>query len=176
MPDVEIEIQGLNELRQAFRDYPKISEPILQRAMAATGAIFAKHTLKNDPVPFRTGFLLQSFRSTTGRLQSRWSPTAFYAPFVEFGTSPHDIFPVNARVLAWTIGGGGAYAAAASGRSYYRAGKGTAHFAAYVHHPGTKPKPFMGRIAAKATPDINKLFVQALDMINREIVKRVQPI
>lgn len=174
MANFEVEIKGLKELRQAFRDYPKISEPILQRAVAGTGAIFAKHTLKNDPVPFRTGFLLQSFRFSTGRLQSRWSPMAFYAPFVEFGTRPHDIFPLNARVLAWTTGGGGKYVTAASGRSYYRSNAGAVHFAAYVHHPGTKPKPFMEKIVKKATPNINKLFVQALDLINKEIANRVK--
>lgn len=175
MADFEVEIKGLKELRQAFRDYPKISEPILQEAIVGTSAVFAKYTTK-EVVPWRTGYLTQHWGFTTGRLLARWFPKAAYAPFVEFGTRPHDIFPRNARVLAWTTGGEGKYVTSASGRAYYKSGKGTAHFAAYVRHPGTKPKPFMQKIVKRATPDINRLFVQALDMINKEITKRVQPI
>ncbi|WHH59165.1 HK97-gp10 family putative phage morphogenesis protein [Petroclostridium sp. X23] len=79
-----------------------------------------------------------------------------YAPHVEFGTSPHEIRPVNAKALAWTAkgqvgqfnknGGGGT-----THRRYYVKSDGTAtfnkedtrQFAQVVHHPGTKPKPYL---------------------------------
>ena len=47
-----------------------------------------------------------------------------YAIFVEEDTQAHDIFPVNARVLAFT-------------------GKDGQAFAQVVHHPGTKGKHFL---------------------------------
>lgn len=84
---VQIEIKGLKELRTALDRYPRISEPILQRAIDATSAVFAKNTLKGDPIPWRTGNLLMSFRSQSSRLESQWYPTARYAYFVHEGTN-----------------------------------------------------------------------------------------
>ncbi len=172
MPILEVEIKGIQELRRAMRDYPKIAEPILQRAIAATQAVFAKHTLKNDPVPFRTGFLLQSFRFAASRLQARWFPTVKYALWVHEGTRPHTILPIRARALAWEQGGSRGYITSRTGRQYYRSKAGTMVFAARVNHPGTKPKPFMRQILRKSQPDINQLFKQAGDIITREIGKR----
>lgn len=168
MSDVIIEIQNLPELRRALRDYPKISEPIFQRVLSATAAVFAKHTRKNDPVPYRTGNLLMSFRHATGKLLARWFPTAHYAKFVEFGRGW--VYPVNARALSWESITGGGYRTAASGRRYHTGLTRTRVFTMYSRP--SKPKPFMGKIAQKATPEINKLFKQSLDIVNREIAKR----
>lgn len=44
-----------------------------------------------------------------------------YAYWVAFGSSPHDIYPVNKKALAW---------------------KGGAHPVTHVHHPGSKGNPF----------------------------------
>jgi len=171
-----VEIKGLEELRRAFREYPKISEPILQRAIVGTQAIFAKHTLKDNPVPWRTGNLLQSFRFESSRLMARWMPTAHYAAFVEFGTRPHIITPKVARVLAWNSGGSpGSYKTSGSGRRYYAGGSaGATNFAMIVNHPGTKPRPYMGRIVRNATPEINKLMKQGLDLVNQAIANRTR--
>ncbi len=176
MADFEVKIEGLTELKRALRDYLKIAEPVLQKAVSASGAIFAKYTLRKNPVPYRTGNLLQSFRFQVSRLQARWFPTAHYAPFVQYGTQPHKISPRIASVLAWQSGGFlGRYVTAKSGRRYYKSGKaGTTAFAAYVNHPGTKPQPFMDQIRNRATPDINRLFVQALDQVNRIIAQQIK--
>jgi HK97 gp10 family phage protein len=173
MADFEVKIENLNELKEALRSYPKISEPILQKAVEYTGAILAKYTEKNNPVPFRTGRLLQSFSYSTGRLTGKWGPRVYYAPFVEFGTRPHLIMPRNAKVLAWETSGGGKYVTSASGKSYYKAGKGTMHFAAYVNHPGTKAQPFMEKIVERSIGDINKVFRQALDLINKKVAEQI---
>lgn len=174
MADFRIEIKGANELQRALRDYPRAATPILQRAIVAVGAVFAKHTLRNDPVPFRTGNLLQSFRFRTGRLVARWFPTAHYAPHVEFGTQPHPIFPVNASVLAFSVGGQAGYVTSRSGREYYRSRPGTMVFAARVNHPGTRAKPFMQKIVRKSQRDVEKLFGQALDQINKSVAKETR--
>jgi hypothetical protein len=47
-----------------------------------------------------------------------------YAAWVELGTLPHTIRPVNARALRWINESG-------------------IHFASIVHHPGTRAQPFL---------------------------------
>jgi hypothetical protein len=80
-------------------------------------AILAKNTTAAT-VPVRTGYLVQNWGFDIGNLVARWYPKASYAPFVEFGTAPHEIRPVNAKVLA---------------------NKKTGQFfGTLVHHPGTK--------------------------------------
>lgn len=50
--------------------------------------------------------------------------TAPYGKMLEKGTRPHDIRPIRAKALRFTVGG-------------------DVRFAKVVHHPGTKPMPFM---------------------------------
>lgn len=86
---VNVEIKGLDRLKKSLKQYPKISAPIFERALNATAAVFAKNTLKDDPVPWRTGMLTQTFEfkeATQSRLIASWKPTRIYAPFVEYGT------------------------------------------------------------------------------------------
>lgn len=133
-----------------MRDYPKIAEPIVQKAINATAAILAKNTTRGE-VPWRTGRLLQSFIPRISRLQARWSPTARYAIFVHEGTKAHAIFPKAKKALFWT---------------------GARHPVKRVNHPGSKANRFMERIARKATPEINKIFMQAYDLANKEVARR----
>lgn len=60
---------------------------------------------------------------------------ANYAAFVELGTRPHEIAPKTARVLAW----GGARRLSGALRS----GAKPEFFAMRVHHPGTRPYPYL---------------------------------
>lgn len=122
MSELSIKIEGLDKLTRALDRYPSIAEPILQRAIEATSAVFASKTLKDNPIPWRTGNLLHSFRSKTSKLESRWYPTARYAIFVHEGTSR-----------------------------------------------GIKPNRFMIRVMDNSKEQVNKLFIQALDLITREI-------
>lgn len=95
---IQVEIKDLERITQAFKRAPATVEPILQRALAASSAILAKHTLKGDPIPWRTGNLLHSFRATNARLETRWFPTAHYAIYVHEGTSrgiqPNPFMPI----------------------------------------------------------------------------------
>ncbi len=176
MKEFEVTIPNLPDLKRAFREFPKIAAPILQRAIEGTAFVFQKNTLKNDPVPWRTGNLTQSFRFRTAPLEARWYPTANYAHFVELGTKPHVIRPVKARALAWGQGGSRGYVTAASGRQYYRSSGGSTVFAMRVNHPGTKPKPFMKKIVDKSASEIGRLFQQAGDLINRDIARQASSI
>jgi hypothetical protein len=144
----QVSIPNLPQLKQALASYPSIAGPIVQSAIVASQAILAKFTT-SATVPVRTGYLLQNWGFEVGSFVARWFPKAQYAPYVEFGTAPHIIKPVNARVLA----------NAKTGEI----------FGTLVHHPGTKANPFMERIVSSAQPDIDNLFAQALDKINTQI-------
>ena len=138
-----VEIQGLPQLVAKLQQAPGIATPILQRALSASGAILAKHTVKGT-VPWRTGFLTQSFRAQMEGLVLRWFPTASYAPFVEFGTKPHTILPKEKMALYWP---------------------GAAHPVKRINHPGSKANDYMGRIIAASQEEINAQFGAALEKI-----------
>ncbi len=61
--------------------------------------------------------------------------------WLEFGTRPHVITPKVAKVLAWASGPAGGANRRLTGAT--RVGKLADHFARIVHHPGTRPYPFM---------------------------------
>jgi hypothetical protein len=99
----------------------------------------------------------------TGTLQRRIIPGAIssgyaivkadtpYAAPLEFGSKPHVIRPKNAKVLAW----GGSRRLSARLRS----GSKPDHFAAFVHHPGSKPYPYLIPGAKKATAGMKDVIV-----------------
>ena len=146
--EFKVTIPNLPALQTALADYPAIARPIVQNAIVASQAILAKFTT-SATVPVRSGYLVQNWGFDIGNLMARWYPKATYAPFVEFGTAPHEIRPVNKRVLANVKTG--------------------QIFGTLVHHPGTKANPFMERIVASAQPDVDSVFIQALDKITGQI-------
>ena len=144
----KVSIPNLPQLQKALAEYPEIATPVIQNAVVGSQALLAKFT-NASTVPIRTGYLVQNWGFDIGNLQARWYPKAVYAPYVEFGTAPHEIKPVNARVLA---------------------NKKTGEFfGTLVHHPGTKANPFLERIISSAQPEIDTLFGQALDKITGQI-------
>jgi HK97 gp10 family phage protein len=78
--------------------------------------------------PWKTGKLAGSIVKEVSGDEAEVQALAPYAVFVELGTAPHEIRPVNASVLAFEA-----------------AGKMV--FTPIVRHPGTKPNPFMERAA-----------------------------
>lgn len=89
-------------------------------------------------VPRKTGHLGRSIvaGSVTGNSATVEARTG-YAAVVEFGSKPHVIRPKNGKVLAWPAAGN----ARLSGRA--RTGSGRRIIARIVHHPGTKPQPYL---------------------------------
>lgn len=95
-------------------------------------------------VPRKTGNLGRSIvpgdlSASSATVEAR----ARYAAFVELGTRPHTIRPKNKRTLAFPAPG----SATLAGRT--KVG-GRRIFAKVVHHPGTKPKPYLLPGARKA--------------------------
>lgn len=75
-----------------------------------------------------------------------------YAAVVEFGSKPHIIRPVRAKALAW---GGTRRLSGALAK-----GSSPTHFAKLVHHPGTKPYPYLLPGAKKAVAGIRDAVVK----------------
>jgi HK97 gp10 family phage protein len=90
--------------------------------------------------PWRTGFLAGSIVKDVGDLEASISPLASYAIYVEKGTAPHLIVPVSASVLA------------------FEGSNGDMVFTRLVHHPGTKPDPFMRRAADATEGKVRDVF------------------
>ena len=147
----KVSIENLPQLQEALANYPEISAPIIQSAVVGSQALMAKFT-NASTVPIKTGYLSQNWGWDVGTMQARWYPKATYAPYVEFGTPPHVIEPVSKLALANTKTGWGPYKR--------------------VNHPGTKANPFMERIVAAAQPEVDALFVGALDKITGAIASQ----
>ena len=143
----EISIPNLEALLSAFTKAPEISGPILQRAIVATNIVFIQRT-DEKTVPYKTTNLIHSFRFSAQPLKATWGPTVNYAAYVELGTHPHQILPVEKKALWW---------------------KGAPHPIRMVNHPGTKANPFMEKILQKSEPGITDLFEQALDKVTQAI-------
>lgn len=147
-----VQIRGLRTLVENLIQYPDIAAPLLQRALDASQAVLAQNT-NTSTVPFRTGFLLQSFGARAlGALKIAWGPDVnyrtSYSSFVQFGTAPHVILPKEAKALYWP---------------------GAAHPVRRVNHPGTKPRKYMEKILNASESEINDVFSQALEKIVQQI-------
>src|SRR6204780_2944857 len=98
--DFTITVSGLAALTAAFQNSPQTALPFLQRALAASSAILASNTTRAT-VPWRTGFLTQTFKAQREGRTLRWFPTPSYAPYAEFGTAPPITEPKNGKALYW---------------------------------------------------------------------------
>ena len=95
--------------------------------------------------PVDSGFLRNSIRYQVNGNVIRISMVD-YAIYVEFGTPPHIIEPRNAKALRFNVSGIGP-----------RGGDVTnTVFAKIVHHPGTRPQPFIRTTFAADLPSIIK--------------------
>ena len=92
-------------------------------------------------VPVRTGVLRSSIeKGGVGDFLyvSMGNPRAYYAPYVEYGTRPHMIYPRRARALRFEV-------------------KGKTVFARYVRHPGTRPRYVMRRSAEETLKEFRRI-------------------
>jgi hypothetical protein len=151
---VQVEIPELKAFTKAMREYQSIAEPIMQKAVEAAAYEVQKKAVRGT-VPWRTGFLTQSFgfRPLVGRLFAAVGPTANYALFVHEGTAPHIIRPNTAKALFWP---------------------GAPHPMKSVRHPGTKPNRFLTRMVEQAKSAAEGHFKTALDRITGEIAQKTR--
>jgi HK97 gp10 family phage protein len=93
-------------------------------------------------VPVRTGQLMAGIQKENLGLEGTLGPTAPYALFVEYGTMPHDIRPIFGHVLRFIVGG-------------------KVVFTPLVHHPGTRPQPFIEQTAQDMVNQMPEIWNQA---------------
>lgn len=98
--------------------------------------------------PKKTGNLRQSihldhYDDTSAKVVA----SANYALFVEEGTAPHEITPRARKALRWAATSSKGFRLTGTPRSGSNVGY---LFATRVHHPGTKPHPFLVPGAEKA--------------------------
>jgi hypothetical protein len=117
---------------------------VSQRLVEETADFAFEHMYSN--APWRSGFLAQSIKKEVGESKVSIKPLAPYALFVEKGTAPHIIRPVNARCLAFQGGMLGGMV-----------------FARLVHHPGTKPNPFVAKTALETRDEAGNIAKRVLD-------------
>lgn len=121
---------GYQQLQARFHALTGVGDASLMKAFGAAAVREQKLLVHR-----KTGMTGRSIHVASVTPTSVTIEAGFAAPFLEFGTKPHTITPQVARVLAW----GGARRLSGT----LRAGASATHFAMIVHHPGTKPYPFM---------------------------------
>jgi hypothetical protein len=67
-----------------------------------------------------------------------------YATYVVSGTRPHDIYPRDRQALFW---------------------EGARHPVGHVHHPGTKPNPFLQRALDNTTSEVEQFVMAQLEQV-----------
>ncbi len=92
----------------------------------------------------KTGTTGRSIRMTSVTPTSVTVQAGGAAPFLEYGTRPHEITPKVASVLRFAAKGVGVtLAGRVRSGEVRRLGSGAYTFAKRVHHPGTRPYPFL---------------------------------
>jgi len=132
MISVTVQQRGL-QLQLVSQGIDEAAKRLIQRL-----ADYAEAEMRNR-APVRTGVLRASIQKTVGEKEAQIGPTVPYAMFVEYGTRPHEIRPVNARALRFEMGGGTV-------------------FATLVRHPGTRPQPFIRETAEAVKSQVEPVF------------------
>ena len=154
----------LSEFRTAVARTLDTLELSRRKAVGSAAIEAAQYAKANGPfkdrtTQLRTGIVAR-FISSDG-VSVVWellSPMP-YSRYVEEGTRPHEIWPKATHGLKGPLRPGQTRRATGKGPHEHIVGRGIAlrwvsggvtHFAAMVHHPGSRPYPFMGPAYLKA--------------------------
>lgn len=136
-----IEIPGLPRLEAGLAAEPRVQEAETARVMQRSVLIVEREVKHRTPV--RTRRLFSAWTPEVISLSSgRVFNTVKYGPYVEHGTGPHLIRPVNAQALSWP---------------------GAQHPVRVVHHPGTRGRHMAEEGARAAEPLVQEQFKLAAD-------------
>ncbi len=145
-------IKGLGIVEKFLSTIGKETELKLGRVLIAGGNAIQKISREN--VSVNQGLLRQSIISTKNfapdELEVEVGPTAFYGPFIEFGTRPH--FPPVEPLERWA-------------QLHGMAGAGFA-IAKKISREGTKPKPYLIPAFNKVAPKVFKKLNQVIQGID----------
>jgi hypothetical protein len=91
--------------------------------------------------PVKTGYLASTIYNQISGNEGIIGIGASYGKFVVEGSAPHEIRPANGNVLAFMIAG-------------------KMIFTPIVHHPGTKPNPFLQNAIEEAQSKVDVTFAE----------------
>jgi hypothetical protein len=131
---VEVSTRGLEFEELAS----KLSGPLRQKFLDRLADVAWGSAFWN--APRRTGYLASTVVKDVGEGKAVIEVLAPYAKFVADGTRPHEIRPVNGRVLAFQGKGGRMV------------------FTPLVHHPGTRANPWLKNAAQLARDRAEMVF------------------
>lgn len=152
MPQFNIKIEGLNELRAAFKVAPEIAVPELKKAVQTSVNLIRPLMVKN--APYKKGKLRQNIFARTYGLVGKVGPdlqATPYALFVHQGTRPYTILPRTKPFLAFQINGRWIYTTR-------------------VRHPGIKANPFVEKTANEVGPYVKEIFSNTLMSIKKTML------
>jgi HK97 gp10 family phage protein len=145
MTTIQVKINGLEDFKDALKRAPVETANQLSKAINKSILTVQNQAMKEAPVNKQTGGgnLRQKIQaSMVSKFRGVVEAKAPYSIFVHEGTAPHEIRPVNKSVLA-----------------NRRTGQ---FFGKLVHHPGTKPNPFLLRALQNSREKIEEFFTVAL--------------
>jgi HK97 gp10 family phage protein len=152
MIEIEFKLDALDKLKEALRRAPARTVDEIGKAVQKSALIIQSNAIREAPVNKQTGGgnLRQNIRtSLKSKLRAEVISKAPYSGYVEYGTAPHIIVPVNKKALANT-----------------RTGQ---FFGKVVHHPGTKANPYMHRALEKSRNKINEFFRNAVENVFKSL-------
>ena len=117
----------------------KLSGPLRQKLLERVTDIAFAAAFWGAPI--RTGYLASTVYKQVSGSEGVVGVAASYGKAVVEGTAPHEIRPTNGNVLSFMI-----------------AGKRV--FTPIVHHPGTKPNPFMQNALEEAQGKVDVTFAE----------------
>jgi len=101
-----------------------------------------------ERAPHKTGALQRSILTTVSYPTAMVTANEKYAQYVEYGTAPHIIAPVNKKALYW---------------------KGASNPYRLVHHPGTKANPFFSTGVNDSEAYIYETFMKVVERLITEM-------
>lgn len=147
-------IEGLDEFKD---DVAKGANNIAEQVRwAMVQSVNALKVAIRDVTPHRTGQLQRSISTDiqdsgfTGIVYSD-QDMAIYGAFIEYGTQPYDISPVNMQALFW---------------------KGAMHPVRSVHMPARAAKPFFYNTAENNTDKVIDYFSQGIEKVLKIMVHK----
>lgn len=143
--ELRVKIDGMAEIRKALEKAPEKTVAAVSKAVERSMTTVWSEALKEAPVNKQSGggTLRQKIQ---GRMLTKLAAVveakAPYSVYVHEGTRPHLIVPVNKQALA-----------------NRRTGQ---FFGKVVHHPGTRPNPFLARAVKRSASKVQEFFREAI--------------
>lgn len=152
--NLDFDLSGLRELQRKLES----NLNTLMRDAVVAGGNAAVMKARQGPFKDRTGQLRANISSRYIGQRGYWymvevRAAMLYASYVEHGTEAHDIWPKAGNREMGPLRQGQTRRATGKGPHEHIVGRGIAlrwkdsaggqHFARMIHHPGSKPHPFM---------------------------------